>query len=144
MRISDWSSDVCSSDLLTAELRQAAASAGNIHLQLEYLSDAEIERITDEADAVVLPYRDIVNSGSALLALSRFRPVIAPRLGSLIELQGQVGEDWLWLYDGPLTGERMREGIEWVRNTQRISPPDLSAQEIIHIDRKSTRLNTSH
>src|SRR3546814_15020768 len=79
MRISDWSSDVCSSDLLTAELRQAAASAGNIHLQLEYLSDAEIERITDEADAVVLPYRDIVNSGSALLALSRFRPVIAPR-----------------------------------------------------------------
>src|SRR3546814_7963709 len=86
MRISDWSSDVCSSDL--------------------------IERITDEADAVVLPYRDIVNSGSALLALSRFRPVIAPRLGSLIELQGQVGEDWLWLYDGPLTGERMREGIE--------------------------------
>src|SRR3546814_3933472 len=105
MRISDWSSDVCSSDLvypagpvhlafigrvkrykapdllastvqdlppstarlviagyctdadLTAELRQAAASAGNIHLQLEYLSDAEIERITDEADAVVLPYR---------------------------------------------------------------------------------------
>src|SRR3546814_7330881 len=125
MRISDWSSDVCSSDL-----------------------------ITDEADAVVLPYRDIVNSGSALLALSRFRPVIAPRLGSLIELQGQVGEDWLWLYDGPLTGERMREGIEWVRNTQRISPPDLSAQDWTHIgeklarflrqiDRKSTRLNFS-
>src|SRR3546814_19371073 len=108
MRISDWSSDVCSSDLLTAELRQAAASAGNIHLQLEYLSDAEIERITDEADAVVLPYRDIVNSGSALLALSRFRPVIAPRLGSLLEFQGQVGEDWLWLYDGPFTRSEER------------------------------------
>src|SRR3546814_4416972 len=66
----------CTDADLTAELRQAAASAGNIHLQLEYLSDAEIERITDEADAVVLPYRDIVNSGSALLALSRFRPGI--------------------------------------------------------------------
>src|SRR3546814_1821771 len=47
----------CTDADLTAELRQAAASAGNIHLQLEYLSDAEIERITDEADAVVLPYR---------------------------------------------------------------------------------------
>ncbi|HEY9580351.1 MAG TPA: hypothetical protein VIR65_10890 [Rhizorhapis sp.] len=129
----------CTDADLTAELRQAAASAGNIHLQLEYLSDAEIERITDEADAVVLPYRDIVNSGSALLALSRFRPVIAPRLGSLIELQGQVGEDWLWLYDGPLTGERMREGIEWVRNTQRISPPDLSAQDWTHIGEKLAR-----
>src|SRR3546814_18874596 len=98
MRISDWSSDVCSSDL--------------IHLQLEYLSDAEIERLTEEADAVVLPYRDIVNSGSALLARSRFRPVIATRLGSLIEFQGSGGEGWLWLYDGPLTGERMRGGIE--------------------------------
>src|SRR3546814_17338452 len=89
MRISDWSSDVCSSDLL--------------------------------------------------LALSRFRPVIAPRLGSLIELQGQVGEDWLWLYDGPLTGERMREGIEWVRNTQRISTPDLSDQDWTHNGEKLAR-----
>src|SRR3546814_10110494 len=91
MRISDWSSDVCSSDL-----------------------------ITDEADAVVLPYRDIVNSGSALLALSRFRPVIAPRLGSLIELQGQVGEDWLWLYDGPLTG-RSEEHTSELPSLMRIS-----------------------
>src|SRR3546814_18080858 len=65
--------------------------------------------------------------------------VLAPRLGSLIELQGQVGEDWLWLYDGPLTGERMREGIEWVRNTQRISPPDLSAQDWTHIGEKLAR-----
>src|SRR3546814_5023023 len=38
----------CTDADLTTELRQAAASAGNIHLQLEYLSDAEIERITDE------------------------------------------------------------------------------------------------
>src|SRR3546814_12030359 len=125
--------------LVTVVQTCALPISGNIHLQLEYLSDAEIERITDEADAVVLPYRDIVNSGSALLALSRFRPVIAPRLGSLIELQGQVGEDWLWLYDGPLTGERMREGIEWVRNKQRISPPVLSAPEWTQIGEKLGR-----
>src|SRR3546814_8637122 len=31
----------CTDADLTAELRQAAASAGNIHLQLEYLSDAD-------------------------------------------------------------------------------------------------------
>src|SRR3546814_11863117 len=73
------------------------------------------------------------------MALSRIRPVIAPRLGSLIEWQVQVGEDWLWLYDGPLTGERMREGIEWVRNTQRISPPDLSAQDWTHNGEKLAR-----
>src|SRR3546814_15675381 len=94
----------CTDADLTAELRQAAASAGNIHLQLEYLSDAEIERITDEADAVVLPSRDIVNIGSALLALSGFCSVIATRPGILLGLQGQVGEDRRMFYEGHLTG----------------------------------------
>src|SRR3546814_11519076 len=94
----------CTDADLTAELRQAAASAGNIHLQHEYLSDAEIERITDEADPVVLTYRDIVNSGSALLSIYRFSTVIASRLVTHIELQGQFGKDGRCLYIGHLSG----------------------------------------
>ena len=37
------------------------------------------------ADVVVLPFRDILTSGSAILALSHGRPVVAPALGCLPE-----------------------------------------------------------
>jgi beta-1,4-mannosyltransferase len=47
------------------------------------IDDAKFEAIVDSAEAVVLPYRNIVNSGAAIFALSRNRPVLAPHLGSL-------------------------------------------------------------
>jgi beta-1,4-mannosyltransferase len=37
------------------------------------------------ADAVVLPYRDVLTSGSAILAMTFGLPVVAPRIGCLPE-----------------------------------------------------------
>ncbi len=48
------------------------------------------------ADVVVLPYRDILTSGNALLAMSFGRPVIIPRLGCVMELLDDRGA---FLYD---------------------------------------------
>ncbi|HEX3974769.1 MAG TPA: glycosyltransferase family 4 protein [Solirubrobacteraceae bacterium] len=47
------------------------------------------------ADVVVLPFRQVTTSGSALLALSLGRPVVAPRVGALRDLPADVG----FLYD---------------------------------------------
>ena len=41
------------------------------------------------ADVVVLPFRKVTTSGSALLALSLGRPVVAPRLGALRDPAGE-------------------------------------------------------
>jgi glycosyltransferase involved in cell wall biosynthesis len=60
---------------------------------------------------VVLPFRDILTSGSAILALSHGRPVIAPAMGCL---PGTLPADATFLYDpdaeGALAGA-MREAV---------------------------------
>ena len=119
----------CRDPELQMELVRMAAESSSIELRLARMSEPELEAVLDGSDAVVLPYRDILNSGSALLALSRWRPVIAPRLGSLVDLQAQVGEAWLWLYDGPFGPDTLDSALTWLRETKRTSPPDLSAHD---------------
>jgi glycosyltransferase involved in cell wall biosynthesis len=67
------------------ELEQHAAADRRIRLRLERLPEADLSRVLRASDAVVLPFRDILTSGSAILALSHGRPVIAPALGCLPE-----------------------------------------------------------
>ncbi|THF73662.1 glycosyltransferase family 4 protein [Cohnella fermenti] len=60
-------------------------NAGDIKLYPDFVADEELADYLRAADAVVLPYRQISTSGSAILALSYMKPVIAPRLGALGE-----------------------------------------------------------
>jgi glycosyltransferase involved in cell wall biosynthesis len=85
------------------ELKRLIADDSRIQLRLEFVPDTEVPIYMGAADAVVLPFDSILNSGSVLLALSFNRPVIAPRLGSLPEIQQRVGAQWLNLYDGALS-----------------------------------------
>lgn len=69
---------------------------GALHLYPRFVDDSELADYLAAADAVVLPYRQITTSGSAILALSHGKPVVAPRLGSLAEY---VSEGCGVLYD---------------------------------------------
>lgn len=90
------------------------------------IDDAKLEAIVDSADAIVLPYRNILNSGAALLALSRNRPVLAPHIGSLPELWEAVGADWIYLYHGEFNQSVLIDFIAWMRKTKReeVAPLD--------------------
>ena len=46
----------------------------------------EICELMSAADLVVLPFRQVLSSGSVMLALSYSNPVVCPRLGCLTEL----------------------------------------------------------
>lgn len=127
----------CRDPELRARLEQLAGD--NVRLDLRYQEEAELEAVVDASDAVVLPYRDIVNSGSALLTLSRFRPVLAPRLGSLLELQEEIGEKWVHLYDGDLTAEVLSGFIDMLRQRQAPDAPDLAAHDWLHISQEVSR-----
>jgi glycosyltransferase involved in cell wall biosynthesis len=70
---------------LGRELEARAAADPRIVLRLERIPEEELSGILRAADAVVLPFRDILTSGSAILALSHGRPVIAPAMGCLPE-----------------------------------------------------------
>ncbi|WP_158815510.1 hypothetical protein [Methylocapsa sp. S129] len=100
-----------------SRLEDLAQGRSDIQLDLRshFVPEEDLEAVIDQSHGIILPYRDILNSGAALLALSRNRPVLAPRLGSLPELQGDVGEDWLHLYDTALNSTVLQEFIDRLR-----------------------------
>lgn len=108
------------------ELRKIATVATNVSLDARSLSASGFEAEIDLADVIVVAYRDILNSGSALYALSRNRPFVGPRLGSLVELQRDVGAHWIFLYDGEFTSTTLVAAAQWVTETDRSVAPDLS------------------
>ncbi len=77
-----------------------------------FVPDAELQIYHRAADVVVLPYRELQNSGSAILALSFDVPVLVPNTPSMQELQCQVGEEWVMTYDGDLTHVTLAEALE--------------------------------
>jgi len=93
------------------EFRRAAASDARVRLEPRFLADDEIQIYLAAVDLVVLPYAQVLNSGSAMLALSFDRPVMAPRLGSLAELADQVGPVWMRTYDGELTADTLEKAL---------------------------------
>lgn len=77
------------------QLNTLAKDDPRIQLHLEFIDNDRTQVFFQAADLVVLPYREILNSGTALLALSFDRPVLVPNRGSMGELQGFVGSDWV-------------------------------------------------
>jgi beta-1,4-mannosyltransferase len=112
---------------LGRELTALAAGRPVIRLFIGSLSDAALEQATDSVDAIVLPYERTLNSGAVFYALSRFRPVIAPALPGLREIQAIVGKEWLFLFDGDFDAATLHHAKHWLRAAPRSAAPDLSA-----------------
>jgi glycosyltransferase involved in cell wall biosynthesis len=111
---------------LASEIQRAAGTEPRIRLLLRHVPDEDVQCFLRAADLVVLPFTDITNSGSALLALSFERPVLVPHRGAMGELQELVGREWLRTYEGPLTPTELDDAITWAR-VPRSGGPDLSA-----------------
>lgn len=100
------------SDALGEMVRAAAGGVDNIQLHLRFIKDEELQIFFKAADLVVLPFEEILNSGSLLLSLSFNRPVLAPHLGAIADWQRQIGPDWVKTYTGRLTAGVLHEAIE--------------------------------
>jgi glycosyltransferase involved in cell wall biosynthesis len=85
-----------------AELHEQAQLDPRVSLHLSFIPESDVPKFMGAADLVVLPFHSILNSGSVLLALSHNRPVLAPSMGALPEIQAQVGPHWLRLYEGEI------------------------------------------
>lgn len=90
-------------DETRAEFDELAAADARVKVFGGFIDDASMQLYLEAADLVVLPYRDILNSGSAILAVSFDRPVLVPAHGSMTELASDVGSDWVLTYEGTLT-----------------------------------------
>jgi len=108
-----------SSEALEDRLRRAAAPDDRVRLHLRFVPEAEIPSLMGAADLVVLPYEDILHSGSALLALSFNRPVLLPGRGAMRELQEEVGAKWVFTYDDPLRAADVERALRRARTESR-------------------------
>ena len=86
------------------------------------ISDAEVVGLTRRAALVLFNFQTLLNSGSVLASLSLGRPVLAPALGLMTELQGRLGPDWVHLFHGPITAERVAAALAMPPKTR---GPDL-------------------
>lgn len=115
-------------EVLRMTIEAEAAQDDRVHTELRFVPDEELPVYLGASDLVALPYRSILHSGTALLALSFDRPILVPELGAMGELQSHVGEDWVHTYPGPLTPEALQEGMRWVSESERDpSAPMLDA-----------------
>ncbi|WP_210480605.1 glycosyltransferase [Naasia sp. SYSU D00948] len=94
---------------------RSATSDDRVDLRLGYADDADLAREVGEAELVVLPYRNVHNSGAAILALSLDRPVLMPRADVVDWLRDEVGSSWVLTYDPPLTSEALAQALSEVR-----------------------------
>ena len=73
-------------ECLGEDIRAVTSGDQRIRLVLRYISDEELAVFLSAADVAVLPFRDILTSGSAITALSFGLPVVAPNIGCLPEI----------------------------------------------------------
>lgn len=100
-------------------VRAAAAHDPRMRLFLRFIPEEEMQLYLRSSDLVVLPYRDILNSGSAILALSFDRPVLVPALGGMADLARQIGAEWVHTYEGELTTAALRGALAAAREMPR-------------------------
>ena len=98
---------------LGESIAQKAAEDSRVQLNLRFIQREEVANFFAVADLVVLPYRNILNSGAALLALSFNRPVLVPDLGSMGDLKNDFGADWVRTFSGNLDSVELESALAW-------------------------------
>jgi len=99
-------------DDFAGQIEAARHDLDNVRFQPGFVQDDEIQIYMNAADVVVLPYRHVLSSGAALLAMSFGKPCVAPAIGCLADVLDASGA---FLYDGESeTGllESLRRTVE--------------------------------
>lgn len=115
------------SDLARSLIRLAVGDK-RIVLRLRFLPDREFAEEVGRAELVVLPYTDMFNSASALMALSFDRPVLVPDNEINRRLADEVGPGWVFCFSGNLAPADITDTLARLRGETHSGRPDLSGR----------------
>lgn len=96
---------------------------------LKFVGDDELVAEMSAAELVVLPYKQLENSGVALVALSLERPIVLPANPSTIALQTEVGAEWVHLYEGEFNTEVLDSALLSVQSNPPKGRPNLEGRD---------------
>ena len=114
---------------LRALVTDACEKDRRITSRLEYVPDDVLVSEIYKAELVILPYKEMHNSGAILVALSLGRPVLAPSTPSNELLAQEVGIGWVNMYDGELNSEIIHSALRQIRSDRRSRTPQLSGRD---------------
>lgn len=126
----------CLEDVLRSEIQQLASEDPRVVVDIRHLEDEDMQLFLNASDVCIFPYRNILNSGSAMMALTFGKPVVVPNVGSMPELQRRVNADWVRLYDGEFGVEALSNAIQWTRETNRGAGPPLQELSVTAVAAK--------
>jgi glycosyltransferase involved in cell wall biosynthesis len=107
-------------------IHSAISDDSRFYFSAKRLSDEELLGLSKACDLQIFNFSSILNSGSALAALSMGCPILAPARGALVDLARDVGGEWVKLFSGTLELDVLHQVLEQ-RPKSRM--PDLSLYE---------------
>jgi glycosyltransferase involved in cell wall biosynthesis len=81
----------CADPDLESAIHEAALRDASIICHLGYIADNDVSTFFAASDGVCLPFRHVATSGSAILALTFDKPLVAPRIGAIQDLPESTG-----------------------------------------------------
>ncbi|WP_307803106.1 glycosyltransferase [Frigoribacterium sp. PvP032] len=118
-----------SSPDLARGLEELAADDPRVSLDLRFLDDEALIETVRRAELVVLPYREMHNSGGVLTALSLGRPVLVPANEVNARLADEVGAGWVQQYADDLDAADVERALDAASQLADDDVPDLSARD---------------
>ena len=76
---------------IKTDIIKSSKSVDNIKIRFEYIHDDDIQIYFNASDIVVFSFEKILGSAGILLAMSFGKPIIAPRLGCIIDILDEKG-----------------------------------------------------
>lgn len=110
-------------------LREMASHLSTVDFDFRSLPDHDLSTLIQASALVVLPYRYMYNSGAALLALTLRRPILVPASPTMLELQREVGGQWVQTYSGDLGPEVIDHARREIASIGPLDRPDLSERD---------------
>lgn len=115
---------------LRDELADLAAQDERIALLDRSLDAEEFLGWTTSMDLIVVPHRGVLNSGTALYALSAGRPILVPDSPALVELASEVGGGWVSVFrmDSGITSEDLQDALRSAERLRGRPAPPLAGR----------------
>jgi len=105
-----------------AESARTRHNGSRVEFVLHRTSDEALDDELAKCEGVILPYLKFYNSGAAILALSRNRPVLVPKSPSSESLRDEAGSEWVSTFEPPIDSADIQRFMAAIRERRTAAP----------------------